>query len=293
MKTTPTLLKLFLLSQLMVSCTSYISVQRPLSPEIPLNSTSNNIVFVNYFDYTNPLFVEEKHRAAYREGINGLALGISTGFSKESRVRYTIGDTLRRSLKKGGLTEIQPPDSVQKICSHFGADMLLALDSVKVEFDWETITNENEDGSKSKTKTFYLIFHGYMTTYASSGDIINRSEVERSQLYTSRATLSGLITFQPSLEKAADEVRGLSLLAGSDYVSKFYPSVTTETKMLYGGKVFKESNIDLSKKECTQVMDYLNGLTGSKDSKTAKRAAHNLDVAREVCEDAVVVLEMR
>jgi hypothetical protein len=29
--------------------------------------------------------------------------------------------------------------------------MLLALDSVRVEFDWETLTEENEDGSKSKT----------------------------------------------------------------------------------------------------------------------------------------------
>jgi len=54
MKTTLILLVLFTLSQLLVSCSSYISVQRPLSPEIQLNSASNNIVFVNYFDYTNP-----------------------------------------------------------------------------------------------------------------------------------------------------------------------------------------------------------------------------------------------
>lgn len=286
------MLVLFSLSQLLVSCLSYIGVQRPLSPEIPLNSTSNNIVFVNYFDYTNPFLVEEKHRSAYREGINGLAQGISTGFSKEVRVRYTIGDTLRTDMKKGLLTEAQPLDSVRKICSLFNADMLLALDSVRVLFNWETITEENEDGSKSKTKNFFIVFRGFLTTYASNGDILNRSEVERSDLYKSRAALSGLITVQPALEKAADEVRGIAIQAGSDYVSKFYPSVTTETKMLYGGKIFKESNISLSKKECKQVEDYLNGLTGSKDSKTAKKAAHNLNVAREVCDDEVVILDI-
>jgi len=292
MKTTKILFIFFSLSQLLVSCLSYISVQRPLSPEIQLNSASNNIVFVNYFDYMNPLVADEKHRSAYREGINGLALGISTGFSKEARVRYAIGDTLRSGVQKGMLTEIHPPDSVRNICSIFQADMLLALDSVRVFFDWETITEENEDGSKSKTKNFYIIFRGYLTTYAATGDIINRSEVERSDLYTSRAALSELITFKPALDKAADEVRGLALQAGTDYVSKYYPSVTTETKMLYGGKIFKESNISLSKKECAQVTDFLNGLTGSKDPKTAKRAAHNLDVAGEVCDDAVVVLGM-
>ena len=156
MKTTGILLVLFSISQLLVSCLSYISIQRPLSPEITLNSASNNIVFVNYFDYTNPLLVDEKHRSAYREGINGLALGISTGFSKEVRVRYTIGDTLRSGVKKGLLTEIHPLDSVRKICNHFQADMLLALDSVRVQYEWETLTEENDDGSKSKTKNFYL-----------------------------------------------------------------------------------------------------------------------------------------
>jgi Family of unknown function (DUF6340) len=293
MKSTFMLPALFTLAQLLVSCSSYINIQRPLSPEIPLSSSSNNIVFVNYFDYTNPLLVEENHRSAYREGINGLAQGISTGFSKEERVRYTIGDTLKRGMKEGMLTDIHPLDSVRKICSLFNADMLLALDSARVLFDWETLTEENEDGSKSKTKNFYIIFRGYLTTYTSAGDIINRSEVERSDLYTSRATLSGLITIKPALEKAADEVRGLALQAGSDYVSKFYPSVSTETKMLYGGKIFKESNISISNKDCTQVIEYLKDLTGSKDPKIAKKAAHNLEIAGEVCDDEVVVLNMR
>ncbi|NJK84849.1 MAG: hypothetical protein HC906_01575 [Bacteroidales bacterium] len=80
MKTTGMLIILFIVCQCLVSCLSYISLQRPQSPEIPLNNSSTRIVFVNYFDYLNPSLVEEKHQSAYREGVNGLALGISTGF---------------------------------------------------------------------------------------------------------------------------------------------------------------------------------------------------------------------
>ncbi|NJK84848.1 MAG: hypothetical protein HC906_01570 [Bacteroidales bacterium] len=199
---------------------------------------------------------------------------------------------MKSGINKGSLTEFHHPDSVRMVCDHYDADMLLTLDSVRINFDWETIINENLDGSKSKTKNFYLIFRGYLTTYSSTGEVINRSEVEESELYTSRDAISGIITIKPSLEKASDKVRPLALQAGSDYVGKYYPSVTTETKMLYGGKVFKESNISLSKKECTQVMDYLTNLKSSEDPKTAKRASHNLDVAKDICDDGVVILGM-
>jgi hypothetical protein len=267
----------------LTSCMTYVTVPKLLPPEIELFAQSNNIVFFNNFDYTNPRNTKEKHEVTYHAGVKGLIAGISSSFSGDSTVHFVVGDTLSKKVEKGFHAMILRKDSVQRICASFEADRLMAMDSLKVFFDWETLSPDNPENSSLKTKNYYLHFLAFISLYDANGDLINRSEMEKSSLYTSRAALSGLITIQPMLSKARKEVEALAALAGEDYVKKFYPQTTTETEKLYSGKIFSESNLLIGNNDCTRAIEILYQLADSPNPKTAKKAEHNLSIAKKDC----------
>ena len=179
------------------------------------------------------------------------------------------------------MTILLPIDSVTAICTRYKADMLLALDSMNIFFDWETIVDNNSDGSKSKTKNFYLFTRFYMSLYSVTGDLINRSKMENSLFYSSRPTMSGLITIKPSISKASSRVESLAFQAGQDYVSKFYPRTVQESRIIYSGKVFKESNIFIKLRNWDKATELLDQLAKSPNQRIAIKARHNLEVVKE------------
>ncbi len=263
------------------SCSSLIFVQKTYDPEIIPEKKTGNIVFVNLFDYTLPVYVRNKNVISYHAGVRKLMEGLSSQSAGDESYKFFTGDSLKKNVEVGQLTILLPIDSVTAICTRYKADMLLALDSMNIFFDWETIVDNNSDGSKSKTKNFYLFTRFYMSLYSVTGDLINRSKMENSLFYSSRPTMSGLITIKPSISKASSRVESLAFQAGQDYVSKFYPRTVQESRIIYSGKVFKESNIFIKLRNWDKATELLDQLAKSPNQRIAIKARHNLEVVKE------------
>ena len=281
MKTVSSFLFAIVILFFLPSCSSFILVQKTYDPEIIPEKETGNIVFVNLFDYTLPVYVKDKNVISYHAGVNKLMEGLSSPSAGDESYKFLTGDSLKKGTEVGQLTILLPIDSVTAICTRYKADMLLALDSMNIFFDWETIVDNNSDGSKSKTKNFYLFTRFYMSLYSPIGDLINRSKVENSSFYKSRPTLSGLLTIQPSIAKASKQVGSLAFQAGLDYVSKFYPKTVQESRKIYAGKAFKESNLFIKLRNYDKAIELLEQLAKSPDPNIAMKARHNLSVVKE------------
>lgn len=264
------------------SCSNYFFFEKPLPPEIQLQSIPHTIAFINLYDYTSPALVKEKHEVTYRAAVINMINTLNTGFSSDNAWHFITIDTLRKGIDPGNLTLLLPVDSVKSICRKFNADLLLTLDSTKLSITWDFDISENEDGSKSKTKTFYLNSWFYLSLLDSSGGLIDRSEVSKASIYRQREALSILITFKPSLANAHKDAAFLGTKAAEDYVGKFYPSTTKESRMLYTGKIFAESNAMIVRKDWTGAEILLNKLAENPDIKISRKARYNLSVLEEV-----------
>jgi hypothetical protein len=264
---------------LISSCTKIIYIGKKIDPEINLEKKHNDIVFVNLFDYTLSENVKQKEKVSYRAGVSGLVEGLSY-FSSDSSFSFVVGDTLKKGIGSGLLTTLLPADTITAICSRYKTNLLLSLDSLSIFFDWET-TVESDNVGTSKTKNFYLNTKNYLSLYSADGNLINRSEVDNSTLYRSRPTLSGLITIEPSLYRARYEIGDLSFQAGEDYVSKFFPQIVQETKQLYTGNPFSESNRYVFARDWNKAIEILEQLTKNKDPLISKKAKYNLEVVKE------------
>jgi hypothetical protein len=261
------------------SCSSFIFVQKTYAPEITPGKKPCKIVFINIFDYTSPAYVREKHENAYHAGVITLAEGLSS-FSKDESFSFLFGDTLKNDIATGQLTTLLPKDTILAICDRFKSDMLLTLDSLNIFFDWETIVND-DGGGREKTKNFYLCTRSYLSFYSATGELVNRSMIDKSSFYKSRPTLSALITIKPSIANAVESIRPLLFQSGLDYVSKFYPKTVPESRKLYAGKAFKESNLFIKLRNWEKAAELLDQLVKSPNPNIAIKARHNLSVVKE------------
>jgi hypothetical protein len=224
--------------------------------------------------------VKEKQADVYHSAVKNLTEGLSSSFSKNASFGFFIGDTLRKDIAPGQLTAFLPKDTIMSICNRQKSDMLLTLDSMNIFFDWETVDNYNGE-SNNKVKNFYLYTRFYLSFYSATGDLIKRSSIDENSLYKSRIALSAIITIKPSLVKATEAINTLSFKAGEDYVSKFYPKTVQETRKIYAGKTFKESNVFIKLRNWDRATELLNELAKSPDPDIAMKARHNLSVVRE------------
>lgn len=268
------------------SCSTIIYVGKQYEPEIIPEKDSGNIVFVNLFDYTLPLYVKEKNELTYFAAVKKFGEGLLTS-SKEKSYSFIIGDTLKKGIEAGQLTALLPVDSVTVICTRHNADMLLALDSLNIFFDWETIPGEEK--GDLKTKNFYLFTRYYMSLYSFSGDLINRCQINNSSLYSSRPALSGILTIQPALanSKAVKHVESLAFDAGQDYIDKFYPKTVNEPRKVYYSKPLKEADKHIFAGDWVKAIELLEPLANSADKTLAKKAGHNLSVAKEAAAERI------
>ena len=264
------------------SCTRVIYIGRRVEPEIILEKGHNDIVFINLFDYTLPEYVKQKARVAYQAGVTGLVEGLSS-FSSDSSFSFVVGDTLKKGIGSGLFTTLLPADTITAICNRYKTNLLLSLDSLSIFFNWETLVDSDNEGT-SKTKNFYLNTNVYLSLYSAGGDLINRSEVDKSTLYRSRPTLSGLITIEPSLYRARYEVGNLSFQAGEEYVNKFFPQFVQEAKQLYSGKPFSESNRYVFARDWNKAIEILEQLVKNQDPLIAAKAKYNLEIVKEAKE---------
>jgi hypothetical protein len=282
MKTHSRLIFSIIIALLLSSCYTFIYIEKTVDPEIILESRPNDIVFVNLFDYTSPKFVKENQEISYRAGVRKLTEALSS-FSNDKSFSFSVADTLKKA-GNGQLTALLPIEFISSVCNRYNANMLLALDSMNIFFDWETIVETDDKGNKFKTKNFYLYTRFYLSLYSSSGELINRSQIEKSSFYKSRPALSVIITIEPSIAKAREEVEKLSFSAGNDYVDKFYPGKVQVPRKIYQGKYFRDSNFYIKNGDWNKAAGLLEQLEKSPDPKISGKASHNLSVVNEAAE---------
>jgi hypothetical protein len=264
------------------SCSRIIYISRRVDPEIILNNDHHNIVFVNLFDYMLADNVSKRNWVSYHAGVMNLLDGLSS-FSNDSSYSFLLGDTLKKGIEKGLLTTLLPVDTITNICTRFSSNLLLALDSVSIFFDRDTVEN-NYFGRSYRIINFYLNTRFFLSLYSAGGDLIDRSEVEQSIEYKPRSAMSGLILLVPSVSGATEVIGDLAYRAGVDYIDKFYPQYIHDTKELFTGKPFKESNGYIFAKNWVKARELLEQLTKDPDITIAREARHNLEVLNEASE---------
>ncbi len=266
-------------------CTTTVFLVNTLPPEMESNE-GDRIGFVNRFDYRSNALIKEKHDTAYFEGINTFANTLAADTLPDRRISYFLPEDSAIAPSPTLSMNIElPEEDIRAFCLGNQATHLLTLDSLKLGFDWETVREENEDGSVSKTKFIYLLGSYYLSLYDSSGALVRKTLLDRSMEYAVRPTLSGLITIVPNLAKAREKIRILARDAATQYTDMFYPSEERLPKILNAGKAFDESNALIQKQEYEAAIELLMPMSQSPKESLARKARHNLDIAQELLEN--------
>jgi hypothetical protein len=265
-----------------VSCSTLIQTQKTYPPEIFLPADTNRIVFVNFFDYTVPNYIKDNQEVTYMKSVRGFMVGLKAGFATDPSVQLMVADTLSRRKTVASMQDSSFRETIVAVCSRYNANLLIALDSIQIWLDEDLITDEDN----STTSEYYLNSANYVTLYSADGSDIDRSIAKRSKFYKSRpAFFLGLLTFTPSLGKAANDVAGLSEGAGRDYAGRFYPFSENVNLELFTGKAFAETNSLIASGKYIEAVEPLRQLTSSPDVKIARKADHNLSVVYEIMEN--------
>lgn len=286
MKTTVKLLPVFLSTVLFTGCMSYLSIDKQLPPEIQLNQDVYSISLVNLYDYEMVDFHNPNKISVFQSGVNGFLDQLEKSFEYDAR--FDLRNT--NELVKGRWQDHLPErplskDSIKLFCKEYNTELLLALEAYNIYFDKDVEVEENEDGSKTRTAYYDLVVYTGLSLYDSTGAIIDRSNLRRSDFYKSREVLSGLLAIGPALGRAGSEINTLSLDLGKEYIKKFNPSFITEQKKYYTGQDMEEvTPLMISGNYEGAAEKLLPMVNGSKYS-VRRKAAYNLSVAYELMGD--------
>jgi len=274
-----------LLVMILSSCTKIIYISRKTDPKINLENGHHNIVFVNLFNFTLPVNVNKKDRFSYHAGVMNLLDGLSS-FSSDSSFNFLVGDTLKKRVEAGDLTTLLSVDTISNICNRFNANLLLTLDSASIFFERDTVLNHFY-GVEYLSLNFKLNTRFFLSLYSDAGDLIDRSEVDESAVFVPRSAMSGRIIQVPYISRATEEIGNLAFQTGQEYVDKYYPVIIHDTKQLFNGKPFKESNNYIFSRNWNKATELLEQLVKNQDPSIAEKARDNLEVVKEASEASV------
>jgi hypothetical protein len=264
-------------------CTTTIFVTRKVPADIIPEKIPARIAFQNRYDYLANEEIKDKHKAAYASYIEEFTKTLSAHYLPDLTfipVPYDTTFTTDFHDQQNGKASVKT--GIVAVCETANCDLLLILDHLNIGFYWETQTTEDIDGSKSKEKNFDLQSVCKLSLYTRQGNLFRATTLNSSVYYTSRPTLTGLITIVPDLSKAGDKLLSLAHKAGSEYIAMFYPGTIPETRMLYTGKMFRESNALINRQEYGKARERLTELLRFPEAKWSYKAEHNLSVATEL-----------
>ena len=199
----------------------------------------------------------------------------------DPRESLAIGDTLKGGFSVSSMQLPEFTDTVRAICSEYGADMLIALDSINLIMDWNVSLEEDDEGENMLVKDFYLYANNYMTLYASDGEVIDRCAGEKSTFVKSKYTIFGMIG-GPTVLKARETVRLLSHDAAKDCIGKYYPFTENYTETLYKGGPLNKINEMIISGHAEEAAERLKALVNSSDQGMAKKASYNLEIVNRI-----------
>ncbi len=152
----------------------------------------------------------------------------------------------------------------------------LVLEYFDTDFLIETETEEDDDGSTTRTNIVDLVVRTGWTLYDKSGNILDRQKSDKSMLYQSRPALVSFVAIGPSMGKAGKEVNALAIEIGESYIQNFYPGNKKEIAKIYTGEAFKKVEAYMNNDNWEEAIELLLPMANSTDSKISKKASHNL-----------------
>lgn len=288
-------MKLFTVAALMTalatSCTMFIPMQKTYPPEASLPADSSSFLFVNFFDYQSPDYIKNRFKPAYAEAVRGYAIGLSSMTAKDPRATFMIGDTLRKGFTVMAMQYPEFTDTVRAICSKYGSNLLVALDSIILWVDSEFYIAEDDEGGSMLAKDFYLFSNTYMTLYTADGEVIDRCAGEKNTYIKSKYTIFGMIG-GPTVAGQMKTVRNLTEAAARDCIGKYFPFTEDYTDKLYTGGALNKSNQLIMEGKPEEAAALLTELARSDSPSLAQKAAHNLSVVNEIIENRRVSEEI-
>lgn len=273
------------------SCTTLVQMERTSPPEALLPGDSNRFLFVNFYDYMIPDYIKDRHEAGYAAAVKGYAMGLSEMVQKDTRAVFMIADTLRKGYSVMSMQYPEFIDTVRAICSRYGADLLVALDSVRLWVDWDLYLEETDEGGSMLAKDFYLFSNTYMTLYGSDGEVIDRCSGEKNTYVKSKYTIFGMIG-GPNLGNQQERIKLLSQAAARDCIGRYFPFTEQYTGKLYSGGELTKLNLLIVGGKPEEAVGPLTELSRSASATLAEKAAHNLAIANEIIENKQVADEV-
>lgn len=273
------------------SCTTVIPMQRTYPPEATLPTDSTRFLFVNFYDYQVPDFIRSRHEAAYAAAVKGYSIGLSDKIMNDPRAVLEVADTLKKGFTVMSMQDPEFTDTVRNLCSQHGANLLVALDSIRLWIESEFYLADNDEGGSTMTKDFYLFSNTYMTLYTSEGEVIDRCAGEKSTFIKSKYTIFGMFG-GPTL---ANRSRNVSLLTGEaakDCIGKYYPFTERYSEKLYSGGPLTSLNKSIIAGKPEDALEPLRQLSASPDPALARKASHNLSIISQLIENRRVSEEI-
>jgi len=277
-------LPLIFLVALASSCTTLIQLQKTYPPEAVLPAEIKKFAFVNFYDYRIPEFIKDKHEGAYAEAVKGYATGLGELVLKDPGASFLIADTLREGFTVMAMQLPEFTDTISAICSQYGANLLVALDSIRLWVDWEMYLSENDEGSNMLAKDFYLYSNTYMTLYTAEGEVLDRCAGEKNTYVKSKYTIFGMFG-GPNVTNQKERIRLLTESAARDCIGKYYPFTEQYTGTLYSGGEFTKLNLLIIEGKPEEAIGQLTELSHSSSASVASKAEHNLAIANEIIEN--------
>ncbi|MBE0678316.1 MAG: hypothetical protein IH592_06085 [Bacteroidales bacterium] len=274
-------LALIITAALATSCTTIVQMQRTYPPEAVLPEDSSRFVFVNFYDYQIPEFIKGNHEAAYATAVKGYTIGLSEIILKDPRAVFMVADTLKKGFTVMSMQYPEFTDTVKTICSQYGANLLVALDSIRLWVESEFYLAENDEGGSTMAKDFYLFSNTYMTLYTSEGEVIDRCAGEKSTYIKSKYTIFGMIG-GPTLAGRRVNVSLLTGEAARDCLGKYYPFTERYLEKLYAGGPLTSINKSIMAGKPEEALEPLRQLVVSNNPALARKASHNLEVVSQM-----------
>lgn len=277
-------LALIIAAALATSCTTIVPMLRTYPPESRLPADSNRFLFVNFYDYQVPDFIRNKHEAAYAAAVKGYSIGLSDIILKDKSALFMVADTLKKGFTVMSMQYPEFTDTVKTLCSKYGANLLVALDSIRLWVESEFYLAENDEGGSTMAKDFYLFSNTYMTLYTSEGEVIDRCAGEKSTYIKSKYTIFGMIG-GPTLAGRRTNVSLLTGEAARDCLGKYYPFTEHYLEKLYSGGPLTAINRSIIAGKPEEALEPLRQLVVSNNPALARKASHNLEVANQIIEN--------
>ncbi len=282
---------LVLMAAMAISCSTVVQMQRTSPPEAALPEDSARIVYVNFYDYQLAESIKDRHEDGYAAAVKGFAIGLSGLVQEDPRAIFMTADTLKKGFTVLSMQYPEFTDTVRAICSRYEANLLVALDSIRLLVDWEVYLAENDEGGNMLAKDFYLYSNTYMTLYTAEGEVLDRCAGEKSDFVKSKYTIFGMVG-GPNVSNQKNRVKLLAEAAARDCIGKYYPFTERYSRKLYsGGELTKLNQLILGGKPA-EAIGPLTELTNSSSPALASKAEHNLAIANEIIENKRIAEEI-